>query len=574
MENRKLAKYLGPSHDVGQAMCVKLLVNTIREITRSSVIPLSVEDKNNEQCKEKLKQFESTLLQSLGDRAEGLIPLDEEIDAETYEPYEDDDKTTEPLITPDEIDLDEVSKFINARVLIPRGGELYSGTVIKRKRDDDNVLIGKSNKDPKLDTSLYEVQLDDGAIECVSANLIAEHMYEQIDEEGHLQKLIDEIIDHQQTSEAVHKDDELNSEGKQRQTTKGWKLCVKWRDGSVTWERLATMKDGYPIETAEYAVSNKLQSQPGFNWWVSDTLRTRDRIISKVNTRYLRREVKYGIAVPKSVTEALKLDQESGTTHWADAIKREMKVILPAMKILDHGSKPPVGYQRIPCHMVFDVKIDFQRKARYVGGGHVTQPPATQTYASVVGRDSVRIAFVYASLNQLDVLCADVQGAYLNAPCKERVYTICGPEFGPEHIGKVALIEKALYGLRTSAFAWREDLSRTLEHHLGFVHCLADNDVWMRPATKSDGSEYYELVLVHTDDLMVVSHKPRDILNQLVQHYVLKPGSIGPPTTYLGAEVGKYILNDDPVNPKWYMSADKYVKESMRNVKEWLKARN
>ena len=53
------------------------------------------------------------------------------------------------------------------------------------------------------------------------------------------------------------------------------------------------------------------------------------------------------------------------------------------------------------------------------------------TYASVVSRDSVRIALVLAALNGLDVACADVQNAYLQAETKERVYLIAGDEFGP-----------------------------------------------------------------------------------------------------------------------------------------------
>jgi hypothetical protein len=130
----------------------------------------------------------------------------------------------------------------------------------------------------------------------------------------------------------------------------------------------------------------------------------------------------------------------------------------------------------------------------------------------------------------------------------------------------VAIIEKALYGLRTSAFAWREHLSTTLENDLGFTHCMADNDVWMRPATKPDGSEYYELVLVHTDDLLVVSYKATEILNQLDQHYML-------PETYLGAEIGHYILGDEPEKPRWYMSSDKYAKEAIKNVRDWLAER-
>ena len=134
-----------------------------------------------------------------------------------------------------------------------------------------------------------------------------------------------------------------------------------------------------------------------------------------------------------------------------------------------------------------------------------------------------RIAFLLAALNDLDhVMSADVQGAYLNAPCKEKVFTRCGPEFGTENIGRVAVIVKALYGLKTSAFAWREHLSEALKKSMEFTHCYADNDVWMRPATKSNGFKYYELILVHTDDLLCLSENPTSILNQLDQHFLLK----------------------------------------------------
>jgi hypothetical protein len=53
----------------------------------------------------------------------------------------------------------------------------------------------------------------------------------------------------------------------------------------------------------------------------------------------------------------------------------------------------------------------------------------------------------------------------------------------------------------------------------------------------------------------------------------LKPGSIGKPTTYLGAEVGSYILPDQPEKPRWFVSSDKYVKEAVCNVRDWLTKR-
>ena len=62
----------------------------------------------------------------------------------------------------------------------------------------------------------------------------------------------------------------------------------------------------------------------------------------------------------------------------------------------------------------------------------MTDPPASITYASVVSRDSVRIALTLAALNDLNVMTADLQNAYLNADCGEKIWTICGPEFGPE----------------------------------------------------------------------------------------------------------------------------------------------
>jgi hypothetical protein len=42
---------------------------------------------------------------------------------------------------------------------------------------------------------------------------------------------------------------------------------------------------------------------------------------------------------------------------------------------------PPIGYQFITSHMVFDIKVgSLKRKVRYVAGGHMTDPQATATY--------------------------------------------------------------------------------------------------------------------------------------------------------------------------------------------------
>jgi hypothetical protein len=131
--------------------------------------------------------------------------------------------------------------------------------------------------------------------------------------------------------------------------------------------------------------------------------------------------------------------------------------------------------------MIFDIKMDFTRKARYVAGGHMTNPPSSLTYSSVVSRDSVRIAFVLAALNDINLLATDIGNAYLNAPAREKVYTTAGPEFGLELDGKSVLIVRALYGLKSSGAAWQAHLANTLQQ-LGYTSCLADPDVWYRAA--------------------------------------------------------------------------------------------
>ena len=69
---------------------------------------------------------------------------------------------------------------------------------------------------------------------------------------------------------------------------------------------------------------------------------------------------------------------------WQEAIAKEINN--SRVSVLVHDERPPIGNTEITCHLIFDVKIDLTRKARYVAGGHLTDPPSSMTYASVVGR--------------------------------------------------------------------------------------------------------------------------------------------------------------------------------------------
>ncbi len=112
----------------------------------------------------------------------------------------------------------------------------------------------------------------------------------------------------------------------------------------------------------------------------------------------IKRTHNIGIEVPKTVKEALELDKKYDNTFWADTIAKEMKDICVAFKILHDRQSMSIGYQKIPCHMIFDIKMeDFWCKARLVAGGHRTKAPATITFASVVSCETVCLALLMAA---------------------------------------------------------------------------------------------------------------------------------------------------------------------------------
>ena len=234
--------------------------------------------------------------------------------------------------------------------------------------------------------------------------------------------------------------------------------------------------------------------------------------------RYLKRSFKFGIEVPSTVKEAYEIDKRNGNTLWADAIKKEMANVRTAFRIAEDGEQIPIGYQQIRCHMVFDIKQeDFRRKARLVAGGHTTEPPATVTYASVVSRESVRIALLLAALNDVEVKTADIENAYITAPCSEKIWTVLGPEFGPD-AGKKAFVVRALYGLKSAGALFRNHLADCMRH-LGFTPCLADPDLWLKAAEKPDGLAYYAYVLLYVDDVMVIHHDAMSVLARIDKYF-------------------------------------------------------
>ena len=189
--------------------------------------------------------------------------------------------------------------------------------------------------------------------------------------------------------------------------------------------------------------------------------------------------------------------------------------------------------------MIFDVKMgeNFRQKARLVGGGHMTEAPSSITYSSVVSRDSIRIALTIAALNGLDLLDCDIQNAYLTAKCREKIWTIAGPEFGSEE-GSLITVKMALYGLKPSGAALRAKLAGVL-HDLLYVPSKAYPDVWIKPAVRPDGNEYYKMALCYVDDVLVIVTEPMKTMDGIRVVFKLKGDKAEKPDMYLGASLSE-----------------------------------
>jgi hypothetical protein len=589
----QLGRWLGVSHRVGRLMSYWILPESGFPISATTVQRLTNAEKSTDEVRAQMHDYESKVkltldaqsadvTQTLRDVASWRIIDPENEDPEFFNEFArviddatlahaNDDAATEDVTKSVEVGSDQ---YLGMELALPRGddGQMMHARVTKRLKDNEGIPVGKANDNPLLDSRKYEIEYADGNIEELTANIIAENLIAQVDEEGRRQMMLDEIIDHRVNEDAIPKSQGtyVNPYGvrRQKQTTRGWEVLIQWKDGSTDWIALKDFKESYPVELALYATDRDIQDEPAFAWWVPYVLKKQKRILQKVKSKYWSRTHKYGIRVPKNIKEAIEIDRENGNTLWMDAIRQEMANVRIAFEEFDGDPQSLVGYIQITGHLVFDVKLgeNFRRKARYCADGHKTGAPASVTYSTVVSRDSVRILLTIAALNDLNVLGADVQNAFLTAPNKEKCWMVAGPEFGPDE-GKTFLVVRALYGLKSASFSFRSYMAEKLTE-LGFMSSLADPDVWLRAAVKSDAEEYYEYVLMYVDDILAISCDAESILRDVQSTFKLKNDKIEPPEFYLGAK-----LQEKPINNVrcWTVTSHDYIKAAVKNVEEAIK---
>jgi hypothetical protein len=108
--------------------------------------------------------------------------------------------------------------------------------------------------------------------------------------------------------------------------------------------------------------------------------------------------------------------------------------------------------------------------------------------------EAVRLGFILA-MNGLQV-CAG--NAFLYGKTREKVFVIAGEEFGKD-AGKRMVIDRSLYGLKSSSARFHEHLSIRLRQ-MGYKPSKADPDLWYKKV-----GEHYEYVARFVDDVISFS---------------------------------------------------------------------
>jgi hypothetical protein len=157
------------------------------------------------------------------------------------------------------------------------------------------------------------------------------------------------------------------------------KCLVEWNDINTTksWVKYFALGLSNPKPIISFARNNNLLDKMPFchliQYCRSNTAVDIASIV-KVSTSPARIKYKFGIQVPKGIKNAIDLDKKNGNQLLQEAVNTDLKQLTDYQSfiVVDLGEDIPTGYQKIPYHMVFDVKYDLRHKARLVAGGNWT----------------------------------------------------------------------------------------------------------------------------------------------------------------------------------------------------------
>jgi hypothetical protein len=315
----EIARWIGVSHRVGRLMSYWILPKSGIPISATTVQRITNDERSTDEMKKRMVEYDERLKRVMETQSASITGLQNVHPSKVIDPDNEDPEFFDDFTrviddaalkhADDQVDTIEVisDNYVGMEMAMTRGGEgeMVHAKVLKRSVDEDGKPIGTPHTNPLLDSRLYEVEYIDGHVEELTANVIAENLIAQVDEEGRRQMMLESILDHRVLHDAIPQSEGtyVNSYGVKRRkaTTRGWEILVEWRDGSSDWVAMKDLKESYPVELALYATDQKIDDKPAFAWWVPYVLNKRKRILQKVKSKYWSRTHKYGIRMPKNI---------------------------------------------------------------------------------------------------------------------------------------------------------------------------------------------------------------------------------------------------------------------------------
>jgi len=273
-------------------MCYWVLPITGIPIARTTIQEVTKEELNSSEVKRLVEVYDKEIEEKFRSNTDSNITSfqlyreDEDIDNEPEQEPIDPDATA--LII-DEIDNDAYDELLYVEPILHCDGQQIRARVTGRKRDANGNPIGQFHPNPMLNSRIYLAEFPDGCIQELSANAIVEAVYNQIDGDGYDENLFQDIIDHRFDSTALTKEElqqlrcvRSENQGKRFCTLKGWEICLSWKDGTTSWHPLSEVKNSFPLLLAKCAVTNGLNDEPAFAWWVPHTIKKEKRLIKAI----------------------------------------------------------------------------------------------------------------------------------------------------------------------------------------------------------------------------------------------------------------------------------------------------
>jgi len=129
-------------------------------------------DEFTKQVTKFIDQFDESLIHSI-EREEMAEPI-----------FDNPDDDEEDNATPNHEPTPGLDEFKKAEIYLLRGDRTEIARVIGRKRNRDGNYIGRKHANPFLDSRVFIVEFSDGEQRDVGFNILAEHLFSQVDEEG------------------------------------------------------------------------------------------------------------------------------------------------------------------------------------------------------------------------------------------------------------------------------------------------------------------------------------------------------------------------------------------------------